>query len=158
MNDLDLDKCRRHLHSNTPLIAGWLQERAIEFLVQDASAEAIRLLEEAVVDFADDDRGDDAFSASLVLLKPAIHLPEKLCAGSSFIRRMQQPFGKLSLEAICPMRNVSGRCSIFCWVAGRNMTLSISTATCFAKLIGPPILSCAIAWQPKHGAKAGWSG
>ena len=63
MNDLDLDKCRRHLHSNTPLIAGWLQERTIESLVEDASAEAIRLLEEAVIDFADDDRGDAAFSA-----------------------------------------------------------------------------------------------
>ncbi|HEV8058991.1 MAG TPA: WD40 repeat domain-containing protein [Gemmataceae bacterium] len=80
MNEFDLDKCRRNLHSNTPVIAGWLQERAIQFLVQDASAEAVRLLEEAVIDCVDDDRGDAVFSA-LVRLAEAGNTParEALC-------------------------------------------------------------------------------
>ena len=80
MNDLDLDKCRRHLLSSTPLIAGWLQDRAIQSLTEDASAEAVRLLEEAVTDFVDDDRGDAAFSA-IARLAEAGNTPaqEALC-------------------------------------------------------------------------------
>jgi WD40 repeat protein len=80
MNEVDLDKYRRQLGSRAPLIAGWLQERAIGALVRDASAEAVRLLEEAVIDFADDERSDAAFSA-LVKLATAGNIParEALC-------------------------------------------------------------------------------
>ena len=80
MTEDELDKCRRNLHSRAPLVAGWLQERAIAALVRDASAEAIRVLEEAVIDFAEDERGDANFSA-LVNLAEAGNTParEALC-------------------------------------------------------------------------------
>jgi WD40 repeat protein len=67
MHELDLQKCRRHLRSRAPLLAGWLHERALRSLVQDASAESVRLLEEAVVDLAEDQRGEAAFAALVQL-------------------------------------------------------------------------------------------
>lgn len=69
MNEFDLLKCRRHLRSHTPFIAGWLHDRALRSLVKDASAEAVRLLEEAVVDLSAEPRGDAAFAALVELAR-----------------------------------------------------------------------------------------
>ena len=63
MTEPELEKNRRRLHSRAPLLAGWLHDRAIASLASDGSAQAVRILEEAVVDFGDDNRGENAFAA-----------------------------------------------------------------------------------------------
>jgi WD40 repeat protein len=69
MNELDLHKCRRHLRSRAPFIAGWLHDRALQSLIQDASAESVRILEEAAVEFVSEERGDTALSALIELAR-----------------------------------------------------------------------------------------
>ncbi len=50
MHASQLEKYRLQLHSRLPLIGAWLQEQALRSLAADGSAEAIRILEEAVSD------------------------------------------------------------------------------------------------------------
>ncbi len=80
MNDAELDKCRRQLESSAPLVAGWMHERALRSLETDGSAEAARVLEEAVIDFQEENRGAEAFAA-LERLAAAGNTParEALC-------------------------------------------------------------------------------
>ncbi len=44
-----LKKYRQQLYSQMPLVGGWLQEQALKTLAEDGSAEAIRVLADAVV-------------------------------------------------------------------------------------------------------------
>jgi WD40 repeat protein len=80
MNELELETCRRQLESRGPLLAGWRHDRALRSLEASGSAEAVRVLEEAVIEFADDPRGEAAFAA-LVRLAEAGNTParEALC-------------------------------------------------------------------------------
>src|SRR5262245_8584611 len=42
-----MEKSRRLLYSNTPLIGGWLRRKMVERLMKDGAPEAVRVLEEA---------------------------------------------------------------------------------------------------------------
>ncbi|CAN5451121.1 hypothetical protein BH10PLA2_BH10PLA2_03780 [soil metagenome] len=80
MSEVDLDRCRRQLESSTPLVAGWMHERALRSLEADGSAESARVLEDAVIEFQEDERGPEAFAA-LERLASAGNTParEALC-------------------------------------------------------------------------------
>jgi hypothetical protein len=54
MNASQLDKYRQQLRGRTPLIGGWLQNQALKSLVLDGSAEAVRVLADAVVQAEDE--------------------------------------------------------------------------------------------------------
>ena len=54
MNASQLDKYRQQLRGRTPLIGGWLQNQALKSLIQDGSAEAVRVLADAVVQAEDE--------------------------------------------------------------------------------------------------------
>jgi len=49
MNASRIEKYRQQLHSRTPVFGGWLQNQALKTLVLDGSAEAMRVLADAVV-------------------------------------------------------------------------------------------------------------
>src|SRR4051794_26865732 len=80
MNEAELEKYRRQLESSAPLLAGWIHDRALRSLEENGSAEAARVLEDAVTEFTDDARGDAAFAA-LARLAEAGNIParEALC-------------------------------------------------------------------------------
>jgi WD40 repeat protein len=54
MNANQLDKYRQQLRGRTPLIGGWLQNQALKTLTLDGSAEAVRVLADAVVQAEDE--------------------------------------------------------------------------------------------------------
>jgi WD40 repeat protein len=54
MNASQLDKYRQQLRGQMPLIGGWLQNQALKSLALDGSAEAVRVLAEAVVQAEDE--------------------------------------------------------------------------------------------------------
>jgi WD40 repeat protein len=54
-----IEKLRQRLRNRIPLFGGWLQHQALKTLSQDGSAEAVRLLAEAVMEAE-----DDAFGAA----------------------------------------------------------------------------------------------
>src|SRR5207253_10796771 len=50
MDASQVQKCRQHLASRLPLIGAWLQAQAVKTLAADGSAEAVRVLEDAVIE------------------------------------------------------------------------------------------------------------
>src|SRR6266849_1292640 len=57
MDSTRLEKCRRQIWSKLPFIGGWLQGQALKALADDGSAEAVRILEEAVASSEDEALG-----------------------------------------------------------------------------------------------------
>src|SRR5437899_1819377 len=80
MDATRLKKCRQQLSSRLPLIGGWLQTQAVKTLIEDGSAEAVRVLEEAVIE-GQEEALRDAALASLSKLAAAVNVAaqEALC-------------------------------------------------------------------------------
>ena len=75
-----IEKLRRQLRKRTPWLGGWLQNQALKTLAQDGSAEAVRLLAEAVVEAEDEALSTAAFDALRQLAAQAnVAAQEALC-------------------------------------------------------------------------------
>src|SRR5262249_52879107 len=63
MDARQIEKYRQQLRSPTPWYGGWLQNQALKTLALDGSAEAMRVLEDAVVQAADETLADAALES-----------------------------------------------------------------------------------------------
>jgi len=69
MEARQIEKYRQQLRSQVPLIGGWLKDQALRTLVEDGSAMAVRVLEDAAVDGAEKPLRDAALDALEQLAK-----------------------------------------------------------------------------------------
>jgi len=80
MEARQLEKYRQQLRSQMPLIGGWLKDQALKTLVEDGSAPAIRLLEDAALDGAEQTLRAAALEALEQLAKDSnVPAREALC-------------------------------------------------------------------------------
>jgi WD40 repeat protein len=93
-----LQKCRKQLHEPMPLIGGWFQNQVLKNLATDGSAEAVRLLYEAISDGADKSLKEAAFGA-LREMAAAGNVPACECVCRLAIRSNYAPARKTALAA-----------------------------------------------------------